>query len=826
MPASLSRARLPLVSTLGWLLWGPHTLATETAVSTAAPVASVSEADEISLPLKDNGFSLGEIAVRTGSGNNISLQRAGFLAAVKRVLRPEVLASLETSLAGSEFLTLKQIDAAGLSCEYDEERLELKVNPTVIQRPRGEVSGSIAGYELGAEDYVKPAVVSGYLNMGLSANYDRSDGEKVGTIGIPAGIFDGALRAGDVVVEGEFDANAAGSFLRRGTRAIYDFPAEAIRVTVGDLPTFIGGGRPLPKLAGVTIEKSYQKLQPTKNIHPTGRRTFRVERPSEIQVLLNDRLVRRLQVGPGEYDLDSLPLVAGNNRVKLLIKDETGHEEVLDFSILFDRSLLSVGTSEWSVTGGVAARMDHALLYDYSQPFSSVAYRYGLLENLSTEMSLEASEVTTTIGASAISQTPIGLGALDVAASEDEVKGLGFFGAADIEFALATLTDSASSLHLSVELQSKGFAFAGSSSTDASAWLQARASYSRAISEGLSAGVSARYAFGWENTADRYGFGLTLNQSLGNGATLGIAGSYGSEPLLSETAGVSVMARLNYRLDSKSDLSLAVDPLQQRVATHVGTSVGDGVGRWSTNVEYTRQVGVDGGKSDNTIDADFGYTGNRFEFNTSSSRGFTSLETAKNVSHSVNFNTAIAFADGEVAFGRPVHSAFALIDEHAGLEESKLRISPSDAGYTGRSDGLGPVLVSELSPYASTRLDYAFENPPAGYDTGSGSVDFRQPYKSGHRVTVGSGLTIIASGTLHDADNRPIELLSGVAFESKQPDRKATVFTNGEGVFSAQGLGPGDWIIEISGPVTYRFKFSLPDGASGEVDLGTLMATK
>jgi outer membrane usher protein len=250
------------------------------------------------------------------------------------------------------------------------------------------------------------------------------------------------------------------------------------------------------------------------------------------------------------------------------------------------------------------------------------------------------------------------------------------------------------------------------------------------------------------------------------------------------------------------------------------------VGRWSTNIEYTREAGGEGESPDNALEAGFGYIGNRFEISTSHNRNFASLQRAKNVNHSVNLGTAIAFADGTVAFGRPVRSSFALVGEHPGLEESKLRISPSDTGDAGSSDGLGPVIISELSPYTPTRVGYDFEDAPAGYDTGSGSLDFRPPYKSGHRVTVGSGQTVTASGILHDTNNRPIELLAGVAFEGEQPDRKVTVFTNAEGIFSAQGLGPGDWVIEIGGQTTYRFTFSLPEAAAGEVDLGTLTAAR
>ena len=105
----------------------------------------------------------------------------------------------------------------------------------------------------------------------------------------------------------------------------------------------------LPPLIGVRVEKSFQKLQPTRNIRPTGRRSFRIERASDVEVLLNNRPVRRLKLGPGEYDLDALPLTAGNNNVRLIIKDDTGREETVDFSVLFDRALLTPGLNRMGI---------------------------------------------------------------------------------------------------------------------------------------------------------------------------------------------------------------------------------------------------------------------------------------------------------------------------------------------------------------------------------------------------------------------------------------------------------------------------------------------
>ncbi len=134
--------------------------------------------------------------------------------------------------------------------------------------------------------------------------------------------------------------------------------------------------------------------------------------------MVNDREVRRLHLSPGEYDLSDLPLTSGTNKVKLKIKDEFGKEEEVDFSILFNRTLLNPGISEWSLTGGI--KTDTGLLspaYDHGMPLLSATYRRGLLEIPTASLSAQGTADTGLVGANSLVQTPIGLLSVDAALS-------------------------------------------------------------------------------------------------------------------------------------------------------------------------------------------------------------------------------------------------------------------------------------------------------------------------------------------------------------------------------------------------------------------------
>lgn len=826
MPAPASRATLPLaLVAAGWLFIGTAGAGQNAPAAAPEPATTVaSKSTEISLPLTDEGFNLGDVAVRIANDNAVSIKRSGLLEVLKRSLRPEALAALDKALPPGEFVTLAQATDAGMDCAYDSENLELKVHPKVEQRPRGEITGSLGSQGVRDEDLTKQALTSGYINMHFGAAYNRGEDEKTGDLLFPVGVFDGAVRLGGVVLEGEFDAGWDGTLLRRGTRAVYDRPDDAVRVTAGDLPPTTSGTRMLPQLAGISIEKSFHKLQPTRNVRPTGRRSFRVERPSDIEVLLNEHVVRRLRVGPGEYDLDSLPLTAGNNQVKLRIKDDTGREEVLDFSIFFDRALLAEGLSEWQFIVGVASERERQVTYTAENPLGQGTYRLGLQENLTGEVSVMADKDAVNAGVGALMQTAIGLLALDGAASGDVAGRIGWSGSADLEFALPAEVDS--SLHFGLEVESPSYVQPGTAQSGKGGRLRASGSYSRPLDEGLTGTLSAHYTMAGEDQDDAYGFGISLHRGLGDGLTASLSSNYSSETdeagKTTLVPGFSIIGRLSFRLGEASTGSINVDPLKRRITTNAGMSSGNGVGGWSTEVEFARQAQDDGEVADNSIDTSFAYSGNRFELSTSHGGDFVGLNRMQNVHHSVSMGTAIAFVDGQPAVGRPVHGSYALVDAHPSLDASTLRLQPSERGDTAISDGLGPALVSEISAYAPSRIAYDVEDLPLGYDIGSGAFDVKADYKSGYRLTVGSGFTATITGFLKDRTGKPVSLLSGVAFDKTKPDRKVDFFTNAEGRFGVAGFGPGDWIIEIAADGVPRYSFTLPTRAAGIVDLGEL----
>jgi outer membrane usher protein len=135
--------------------------------------------------------------------------------------------------------------------------------------------------------------------------------------------------------------------------------------------------------------------------------------------------------------------------------------------------------------------------------------------------------------------------------------------------------------------------------------------------------------------------------------------------------------------------------------------------------------------------------------------------------------------------------------------------------------------VSDMSPYAPSRVAYDVDKLPVGYDLGAGTFDLQPAYKSGYKLTVGSDYTVTGFGTLLDDKGEPVALLTGTAVqEGGDAGHKVSVFTNRSGRFGMQGLRPGRWLLDMATEPVTRYVLDIPKDAVGLVKLETLRPAK
>jgi outer membrane usher protein len=797
---------------------------------------------DIALPVKDGKFLLGQIAARIVGESEPQLEKEGLGRVLKPILDPLFVQKIEWAPDQAGYVSLDALRGAGLITEFDKTRLDLAVSPTVDQRIRGKLSADHALTVPRGETISPPAALAGYLNTRVGLGYQSEPFEDEGE-GSARLSLDGAVRWHDIVFEsaGSF-AGDDGYFVRGASRFIYDLPEDAVRVSIGDVLTPTAEHQSSASLLGISIEKTYGKLQPSKEVRPTGSRSFRIESISSVDVVINGSVIQRFNLRPGNYDLDDLPLTVGANDIELVIEDDVGRRRTIEFNLFSSRTLLAPDISEWALSAGVASRYGsqrsdlHNLfgdqIYAPATPIVTGSYDRGLTADITGSVHFQSDVETIVGGVGAAMQTSFGFWTLDAGMSRSLGYELGY--SVDVGYELLNLKDDEwrpRSLRLAADYISSHFAAIGVAEPFNPAMINVSAVYSQGLPWDLSGSIAGVYSVGRRDHQDSYSLDLSLNRAFGPDINAALSASF-EQTLgkgVADNDGDSFVAalRLSYRLDQQSGIDLSNEISGDGGRSRVGyrRQEGSGVGSWNVAVDLDRDGpigGTQGGRYD--VNASLGYLANRAELALSQHTGLIGADSDRFKQRTnITAATAIAFADNEIAVGRPISNGFAIIAPHSNLTGSSIAVGGPRESARSISDDMGPALVTDLSAYSRTQIPYDVSDLPVGYDLGAGAFELSPAYRSGYRLTVGSDYTISASGSLIDKFDQPVALLAGTAHEADRQDGpKVTVFTNSAGRFAAQGLKPGRWVLEMEADPLMRFVLDIPVDAVGLVSLGIL----
>ena len=267
--------------------------------------------------------------------------------------------------------------------------------------------------------------------------------------------------------------------------------------------------------------------------------------------------------------------------------------------------------------------------------------------------------------------------------------------------------------------------------------------YTVAVSGTLSAGAEFGAETRWRRNA------VKTIQPDWNGS---VALAYDSASRLPESlvrpesrlSGWSVLGRIAWKPGGQWEVTLTQENGKSTLAAASEGSAADG--HYAIKADIQRDLTQ--GPVQDQADLSASYSGPRFDL--SASRTRRDFETNGGLSSDVSRvsgATAIAFADEHVAVGRPIADSFAILVPHDPADRTSLKV-PGEGFARARSDGLSPALVSDLPSYSRSQFPIEAEDPPEGYDLGSGIFDVRPDYKSGYALTVGSERGVMAIGSL------------------------------------------------------------------------------
>ncbi|WP_158586801.1 fimbria/pilus outer membrane usher protein [Aurantiacibacter zhengii] len=770
---------------------------------------------QLLLPLVRGGRVYGDVLVDLYLDGRILYNRASLIEKLEPLLSPDGYALFEENLIDRPKLTPQDVAAAGIDLRYNSSQLEISVE---------RIDGSLAvlqslGFDRVADEVpitLEPSGTSAYLNVFGDFGVDN-----FGSPLAPGILFDGALRARDIVLEfeGGYDENIAGGsgFYRRSVRAIYDEPEESRRWSAGDVQ--VAGLSQLGGifLGGIGVQKGRRVFNDSGPITELGGQQILLERDATLEVLIDGRQVDLLQLTAGPYDLAQLRAQYGGRNAQLFVTDAAGRRQITSFDTFLDPNALAPGETEYGAAIGFIP-VGFGINPTYSSdPALSAYYRRGISNRFTVGGAVQASQDVQVIGTEMIVSPRSIPGRFELGLAASLGQGTGY--AAEIRYSHQFENSLGSGqISLNGEYRNANFVTVndGIFFNRADSFFL-NGNFSQRIDERSSIVVGANWFERGGTRANRSIFADFVRSTRRFRFSVGVEygddffrRNFGVRATISIPLGRSVRADANYssrRDDARASISKGFE---------------NTVGSWGYDVIMRSSQGIQG------VEASASYVANRFfarGFVASSGNGIGNITDAR--SARLQIGTALAFADGVVGIGRPISDSFVLARANSDLEGPRATLGRTlGAGRSEALSGpLGAALNGNLSSYNRQSIIYDLADAPAGVDIGTGVETVLPPYRSGYSIVIGSGASVTAIGFLSYPDGRA-ELLSGTVMSIDDAEFvDQPFFTNSTGRFAIVGLRPGyTYQIDLFGAEA-SFTVEVPDNSDPILQLNEIYIT-
>lgn len=336
-----------------------------------------------------------------------------------RVILPEARDAAGDSMGRFDSGVLEE---AGYRLVVDDERFELR-----IAFPPGDKRVQFTSVYGGGQreeprgEEIRPAGVSFYLNYSADKRARlRRFGSGEGVLTNDPALVDaeGALSAGGWVFESsgwvrepyEGRPFTWENARRDDARAVRDFADLSSRLSIGDvsygtsiLPGSMSGGARYERNSYFFGKDPYDDLNSV---------TFFMAAPGEAEVYMDGAFRRRLYLPAGRHQVGGFGGSAGRNRVRLLLRSESGSSEEIPFEfVLSEPRIMARGDVRYALSAGV--RREYApspacFYYYLNEPVVSADYAYGIHHAVNAGVSAAAARRAAQGGA----QVSFGLGGI------------------------------------------------------------------------------------------------------------------------------------------------------------------------------------------------------------------------------------------------------------------------------------------------------------------------------------------------------------------------------------------------------------------------------
>ena len=476
-------------------------------------------------------------------------------------------------------------------------------------------------------------------------------------------------------------------------------------------------------LGGFSLSREFE-LDPYFYRFPSVQLAGALLTPSTAEVYVNNRLVRRETLPPGQFELQNVPVQSGSGVTRVVIRDAFGREQIVSSPYYFTAALLSPGLHEYNYHLGARRERFGIESWDYREPAFLARHRMGVTESLTAGGRLELSPELASGGPTMTARVPFGEVEVSAAAS---IGGRGPGAAISLGY---TYAGQQVGFGCVIRLLTDRYTALGLTAADDRAVFDTNAFVAIPLGARTTATVQHTYA-DFRDRSFEQRVSAFVNHTLSRRLGMFVEASYTRQGSSRPVTGV--FAGLSYFFDNGTTVNVSHD---QRDGT--GTSslevqksrpVGPGLGyraAVTTSGEQTRGAGL--------LQYESPYGRIEAGYERTRERGTSTLSVA----------TGLVAIDGRVFATRPVQDSFALVSV-PGVDGVRAYINNQEVGRTNRD---GHVLVPALLPHYGNRVGISDLDIPLDYIVEARERTIAPPSRGGAVVRFPVRRFQAVSGTL------------------------------------------------------------------------------
>jgi outer membrane usher protein len=755
--------------------------------------------------------NLGEVWTYPGQGEeNFQLGTDTLLPALAQAIEEQAYNKLRAEAADRTQVTFAWLRERNVLVRFDNAALvlRLELRDELRRRKNLRIRRSLRD---GDRETLGPAAFSGYFNGSVNQAflYPKAQARQPfrGNLAGAANLVGFVLEGGETFTEKDQH-----EWTRDDTRLTRDFEGSLLRAQAGDIQLNTVGYQSARPLGGLSLSRQYS-IQPYASIRPLNRTEVMLQRPSIIEVFVNDGFVTRMSAPAGPVRIEDFPLFSGLNQVRLKITDDTGRVEWVNLSMLYDVQLLGQGIQQFSYQAGAPSRrFRNDRIYDSKNTAFTGYHRYGLSDLVTAGANFQGDRNIVMGGGDFTVLTSAGLFTFEGAASD---RGTSFDGQAGrIRYKSLDYKQGLDrALRLAIETEYKSPWFSGLAELFSYNEFSWKYDLHAAMPITATASIGAGFIFERNRAGrdDRRTWRSDLSSQIGERWRGSLAYSVTSERRVDHR----IQLNLNWVAESGRYYGNVSYDYPSKTLRAEGT-------RNSSSVvdDYRATIGAQNSPENTRADALVEYTHEkanfRLEHASSYNRDTPGIRTTTH-STSVTAASALAWAGDAVGWTRPIYDSFALIRSRPALRGFEIPVNPVGDSFEAHINRAGPAVLPTLTSYNESPVVLDSSVLPPGYSLGREYFLARPTYRSGIALDVGADSTAIVTGRLLLPGGAPFNLGTGKAIAAAGAAQD--FFTNREGVFVLEGLAPGKYELRPDKEGLAPFRFELPADKVGIVKL-------